>query len=162
MSAQRFAAFCTALMLISGTGAGQVLPVATDSGTTATERASPPRTALDGTWRLIEIDGHAAPEGVTLKLADGGFSGRGGCNRYFGTITPGSEADGYHFGAIGATRMSCGDAIDAQEMAFLKALAEVVRGDVMPASAGHPAQLLLHYGTARPLGELVFEPATDN
>ena len=130
---------------------------AADSNGVATAAQAPLAASLDGDWRLVEIDGHAAPDGVTLKFTNDGISGRGGCNRYFGTVTPGNGPGTVQFGAIGATRMSCGDILDGQERVFLKALAEVGRFLITPAAGTVPARLTLRYGTSRPPNELVFE-----
>jgi len=124
----------------------------------AAEPASP-LSALDGNWQLIEIGGRAAPDGVTLKVENGSFSGRGGCNRYFGSVKAGDEQNAVQFGAIGATRMSCGDTADGQEMIYLKALAEVARFEVAKSDA--QARLTLRYGVSPPRRELVFKRVPD-
>ena len=113
--------------------------------------------SLDGNWQLVEIGGRAAPERVTLALANGSFSGRGGCNRYFGAAQAGDAPGALQFGAIGATRMSCGEAIDGREMTYFAALAEVTRFVLAPAAGAEPARLMLRYGQSMPMRELVFK-----
>ncbi len=79
---------------------------------------------LAGTsWVLREIEGRGVlPETratLTFESAEK-VGGDGGCNRFFGTV----EIDGsaIAFGPLGATRRACGEAIDGQEIRYLRAL----------------------------------------
>jgi len=97
-------------------------PVAPDAGpeSAATE-------PLIGTWRVVEIDGEPtdAEIDITLEIAeDGAVSGRGGCNRYFGTAETPADG-GLRFGEIGATRMACPDPMMDHETRYFAALARV-------------------------------------
>jgi heat shock protein HslJ len=86
--------------------------------------ADEPAAALAGTtWRAETITGRpvidCAASTITFE-ADGRVSGRGGCNRYFGTSTIAGEQ--LAFGAMGATRMACAPALMDQEARFFEAL----------------------------------------
>ena len=77
------------------------------------------------TWVLQEIEGRGVLETPPATLTferDDQVTGDGGCNRFFGAV----EIDGsaITFGPLGATRRACGETIDAQEIAFLGALAK--------------------------------------
>ena len=52
---------------------------------------------------------------------NGSFSANGGCNTYNGTYTENNGA--ITIGPLAGTRMSCGEPVDAQEQAYLAALA---------------------------------------
>jgi len=91
-------------------------------------RPVPASEALAGDWRVLAIGEEALPDTVEATLtfdAEGKVSGSGGCNRFFGTVEFGEET--LKFGPLGATRMACGDAIDAQERNLLMALERVRR-----------------------------------
>ncbi len=80
------------------------------------------------TWRAETIMGQPvmdyAASTITFE-ADGRIHGRGGCNRYFGTIT---IADGeIETGPLGATKMACSPALDDQEWRFFQALERAKR-----------------------------------
>ena len=79
---------------------------------------------LAGTsWRLVDLAGTPAAEKIeaTLEFTEAGkVSGRGSCNRFFGTVEISGES--IRFGPLAATKMSCGDAADAQEVRYLRAL----------------------------------------
>ncbi|MFN3526177.1 MAG: META domain-containing protein [Paracoccus sp. (in: a-proteobacteria)] len=88
--------------------------------------ASPAVTLSPGTSYLVsQIDGAAAPEGVTLTIPEAGrLAGQAPCNRYFA----GFEQDDAALAvtAAGATRMACmDDGRMAAETAFLSALEAV-------------------------------------
>jgi heat shock protein HslJ len=57
--------------------------------------------------------------------ADGRVSGRGGCNRYFGTSTTAGEL--LSVGALGSTKMACAPALMDQETRFFQALGSAER-----------------------------------
>jgi heat shock protein HslJ len=85
--------------------------------------------ALDGTeWQLEDLAGQSvlADAQATLAFAaDGKISGKGSCNRFFGTAT---LADGrISIGPLGATRMACAPAVDEQEIRYLQALGAAER-----------------------------------
>jgi heat shock protein HslJ len=62
----------------------------------------------------------------TISFAEGGkVSGRGGCNRYFGTVE--ISGDKLKFGAMGSTKMACPEALMDQEDRFLAALQKAER-----------------------------------
>lgn len=78
---------------------------------------------LNSDWRVIEIAGEPVADGVEPTLAidaDGGISGSGGCNRYFGSAT--IEGEQITMGGIGATRMACPEPAMGEEQRYLKAL----------------------------------------
>lgn len=78
-----------------GGGAGPVSP------------ANPVPVALDGSYRLIELNGRPIGGNITLGLTpDGQLNGQAPCNRYFGPYSAGSD---FSFSAqqIGATRAAC-------------------------------------------------------
>jgi len=76
--------------------------------------------ALEGTWRLIEIDGAPTAEGAesTLIVSPGEIGGNGGCNTYGGTL----EVDDSNIDItnVFSTMMAC-DHLQ-QEQAFFAAL----------------------------------------
>lgn len=82
-----------------------------------------PRELAGTSWRLVSLEGAGVlekPE-ATLEFPEAGkVAGRGSCNRFFGTV----EVSGgsIRFGPLAATKMSCGDAADAQERRYLQAL----------------------------------------
>ena len=74
-------------------------------------------------WVLEDLGGAGVLDRVPTTLefpAQGKVAGRGSCNRFFGTVAISGES--IKFGAMGATRMSCGEAADLQESKYLKAL----------------------------------------
>lgn len=101
---------------------------------------------LDGEWRLVSWFDETAPAGLTLVFEGAAVRGQGGCNGFFGRAMQAS-AGALAFGPLGATRMACGEDIDAAEAQYLAALGAVAAVSFLP------EQLLL--GTPR--GELVFE-----
>jgi heat shock protein HslJ len=90
---------------------------------------SPAPTAVtlsSGTSYLVsQIDGAAAPEGVTLDIPEAGrLAGQAPCNRYFAGFE--QDGDTLEISAAGATRMACmDDGRMASETAFLAALEAV-------------------------------------
>ncbi len=78
---------------------------------------------LNSAWRVTEIAGEPVADGVEPTLAidaDGGISGSGGCNRYFGNAT--IDGEQISMGGIGATRMACPEPAMGEEQRYLKAL----------------------------------------
>jgi len=116
---------------------------------TAGHRESISIADLDGTeWRLISLDG-ADPGGeMTMRFEGTKVTGKGGCNRFFGTVEDAAVAGALSFGPLGATRMSCGDALDSAENRYFTALDAVTR------CAMDAGRLVLGGDAA---GELLFE-----
>ncbi len=74
-------------------------------------------------WRAVAIgesrvEAEAAPE-LSFE-ADGRVSGRGGCNGLHGAMA--LEDGVVNMGPFASTKMSCGEELDLQEMAFFQAL----------------------------------------
>ena len=91
-------------------------------------RPVPASEALAGDWRVLAIGEQRVLETAEVTLsfdAEGKIAGSGGCNRFFGTAELGEET--LKFGPLGATRMACGDPLDAQEHKLLMALERVRR-----------------------------------
>lgn len=106
-------------------------------------------------WRAETIAGQAVAAGLettlTFEAADR-VAGRGGCNRYFGSVE--LAGDRITFGPLGATRMACGDAADEQEMRFFRALEGAERFSV-----DDQGRLLIHTrGTDQPSRFVRAEP----
>ncbi len=77
--------------------------------------------ALEGDWRLIELDGEPAAQGfeTTLIVSPGQIGGNGGCNTYGGNLeVTGSKID---ITNVFSTMMACEESL-AQEQAFFAAL----------------------------------------
>ena len=103
---------------------------------------------LTGTsWKLEDLTGTAAlaePE-ATLEFPEAGkVSGRASCNRFFGTVEISGET--LVFGPLAATKMSCGEAPDAQEVRYLDALQKAERFAV-----DGPSLLIYSKGIEKPL-----------
>lgn len=78
--------------------------------------------ALARDWRLVSLNGAAAPARATLDLREPGrAAGQAPCNRWF--ATRGGDLPAFTLTQIGATRMACPDL--AAESAYLAALAAV-------------------------------------
>ncbi|MFN3275193.1 MAG: META domain-containing protein [Paracoccus sp. (in: a-proteobacteria)] len=99
--------------------------------------------APGSSYLVHQIDGMAAPEGVTLEIPEAGrIAGQAPCNRYFAGFE--QDAASLAIGAVGATRMAClDDGRMAAETAFLSAL-EAVTTAAPGAQAG---QIALGDGT---------------
>jgi putative lipoprotein len=86
--------------------------------------STPSAGILDKTgWRLMEVDGTPAIERAeaTLEFMEGGkMSGKGACNRFFGTVSV--KGDSIQFSKLGATLMACIDEVGAQEKKYFQAL----------------------------------------
>ncbi|KKB12840.1 hypothetical protein VE25_05215 [Devosia geojensis] len=85
------------------------------------EGDEPADAALDGNWRLVELDGEPAAEGfeTTLIVSPGQIGGNGGCNTYGGSLeVTGSKID---ITNVFSTMMACEESL-AQEQAFFAAL----------------------------------------
>jgi heat shock protein HslJ len=68
---------------------------------------APPASLWNTKWTAQSIAGKAVspPGSVTLNFADGGVSGNGGCNNYFGSAV--ISGDTIRFGHMGSTMMAC-------------------------------------------------------
>jgi heat shock protein HslJ len=98
-------------------------------------------------WQLEELAGKPPLPGVeaTLEFPDTGkVVGRGSCNRFFGDAQIAGTT--ISFGAIGATRMACADAVNQQETEYLTLLQAAERYEFDGASLRIYAK-----GTAAPL-----------
>lgn len=75
------------------------------------------------TWRAETIMGRPvidyAASTITFE-ADGRVHGRGGCNRYFGSVA--IDGERLALGPLGATKMACPPALMDQESRFFEAL----------------------------------------
>ena len=84
---------------------------------------------LTGTaWQLEDLGGRGVIDNsmVTLEFPEAGrAAGRGGCNRFFGSVELNGES--IKFGQMGATRMACAEALMDQEGRYLKALESAQR-----------------------------------
>lgn len=117
-----------ALLMVGGcsgtlerTGNGENESVTPDSIETITQR----------TWQVEDIDerGIVDRSMTTLEFSDEGrVGGRGGCNRYFGTVE--IDGDNMSFSALGSTRMACAPALMDQESRFFAALSDVARFEI--------------------------------
>jgi len=77
-------------------------------------------------WMLEEMDGKAVDHETVSSLMlneRGTAGGKGGCNRFFATIT--ASGDALTFSEIGSTFMACGDAAMERERAYFDALGRV-------------------------------------
>lgn len=85
------------------------------------------------TWQLDsyinqDVAAHLASSNVTLVFdGQGGFSGHGGCNSYFGTYSL-SDNNGLALGAIGSTKMYCEESIglETEYLGLLSQMASFV------------------------------------
>jgi heat shock protein HslJ len=97
--------------------------------TGASEHVAQGAAAIAGSvWLAEEIAGAAVTGDMPITLrfdADGGASGRGGCNSYGGSYT--LTGDALSFGPIAATRMACEPALMDQEQRYFDTLAKVTR-----------------------------------
>lgn len=76
-------------------------------------------------WQLQTLGATAALASArpSLEFAPSDkVAGTGSCNRFNGTVTVSGKS--ITFGALGTTRMACGDAINRQEATYFKALTE--------------------------------------
>ena len=74
-------------------------------------------------WRPVKVDGEGLADHGEMFVQfaeDGGISGHGGCNRFFGSLE--STDDGFSVGPLGSTRMACPEPIMDLEMAFIAAV----------------------------------------
>jgi heat shock protein HslJ len=85
-----------------------------------------PEGLLESTqWQLQQLGAQGAIAGSqpTMTFAKGGaVSGSGSCNRFNGSVTISGKS--IAFGPLAATKMSCAEALNAQEASYFKALQE--------------------------------------
>ena len=81
--------------------------------------------ALEGTTWVLARGLAELPDGTTVDAVfeSGRVGGQGPCNRYFADATVDGTA--LTIGPVGATRMSCGPALDGAEQAYVAALGNV-------------------------------------
>ncbi len=84
---------------------------------------------LEGTaWALTSLNlAEPLPEPAvaTLQVTAGRIGGRGGCNRFNGTVTPGAAPGALTVGRLMSTMMACPEPVMGVERRFLKALERV-------------------------------------
>ena len=79
-------------------------------------------------WVLEDIGGAGVMDDAraTLEFPEAGkVSGRGSCNRFFGTADV--EGSRIHLGPLGTTRMACPEAVMDQERRYLEQLQQAER-----------------------------------
>ncbi len=121
----------------TGQGSQQVCPEQTTTyemrvqhidGTTEirsiTVQVNQPNTLADTSWAVTSLNTNQLPvPGSTMTLqfvGDGTAAAYGGCNNSSGNYS--AYFSGLSIGPLAGTRMSCGEAIDAQEIAYLQVL----------------------------------------
>jgi len=116
-------------LALAACGSGAKQDGAADSARSTVGAGAEGEHDLKGTaWQLEDLGGRGVIDNsmVTLEFPEAGrVAGRGGCNRYFGSV----ELDGesIKFGQMGATRMACAEALMDQEGRYLKALESAQR-----------------------------------
>jgi heat shock protein HslJ len=107
-----------------------------------------PAPQLRGTsWQLNVMGDHPAlpPRPMLSFDQSDNVTGQASCNRYSAQVTISGQA--ITFGPIAATRMACGDAIDAQESAYFDRLGKATRidieGDILKIFSGDDTAPLL-------------------
>jgi heat shock protein HslJ len=83
---------------------------------------------LGTAWQLEDLGGAGVIDKsmTTLEFIEAGrVAGRGGCNRFFGSVEITGES--IKFGQMGSTRMACVEALMNQEGRYLKALGDANR-----------------------------------
>jgi heat shock protein HslJ len=97
------------------------------------EQAVPGAQYLSGTeWELSDLGGTPVLEDRKPTMAfvePGRISGNGSCNRYSGSVDIGDGT--LKVGPLASTRMACSPEIDVQERAFLAALQNVRRMELV-------------------------------
>jgi heat shock protein HslJ len=108
-----------------------------ESGTGETAKTEPGADLWGTSWRLVEVQGAAALEGVeaTLEFPEPGrVAGNGSCNRFSGSIQV--TGNSVMIRQLAATRMACIEpAANRQELDYLGALEASgrysIQGDVL-------------------------------
>lgn len=91
-----------------------------------------------------------APE-VTLRSAEGRWTGSSGCNRYSASVTAGVNPGGVELGPAIGTRMACPEPANSIEARYLRALASVQKFSFVG------GRLALSYQAEDTLGVLLFD-----
>jgi heat shock protein HslJ len=121
-----------ALALACGLAAAWALPVVQPQPGTATPTqvngAPMPSLQpqdLSGQWEVIELTGAALVPGQppTISFGAGSVTGFAGCNQYSTTI--GLQDGNLVFSPLGMTRMACGEAEMAVEIAMIRAFQRI-------------------------------------
>ncbi len=102
------------LMLVRAGGAGKPGPQ--------------PAGLLGTAWQLEDLSGAGVIDKsmTTLEFIEAGrVAGRGGCNRFFGSVEIAGES--IKFGQMGSTQMACVEALMNQESRYLRALGAAER-----------------------------------
>ena len=89
-------------------------------------RPESPKVDLRGTWIAEDIDGAGVIDNAqaTLDFAPNGrVAGRGGCNRYSGSVT--TSGASILMGELVSTKMACAPALMDQETRYMAALQAV-------------------------------------
>jgi heat shock protein HslJ len=113
------------LLAACGGGASPSLSPAPSDPPVASPSPDAAAAALEGA-RWVLVRGLAElPDGTTVDAVfeDGQIAGQGPCNRYFADAT--IDGSSLAIGPVGATKMSCGPALDAAEQAYVAALGTV-------------------------------------
>ncbi len=108
-----------ALLALAAIGCGKEGSAGAGSGS----GSAAPDELIGSTWQLENLAGTAALPTVvaTLEFPEPGkVVGRGSCNRFFGSAQISGTT--ITIGALGATRMACGEAVDHQETEYLRLL----------------------------------------
>ncbi|MFZ9406948.1 MAG: META domain-containing protein [Burkholderiaceae bacterium] len=107
-------------------------------------------------WRVVSWkDNDPAPEGLTLKYADGQFQGRAACNAYGAPVSAGDTPADIKVGSPRSTRMMCEASQMSAEQRFLGILPRMTS---FWFSAG---RLAVSYGSGAETGIMLFERTVD-
>lgn len=136
------------LVAACGGGASPSPSPATSEPPVASPSPAAAAVALDGT-RWVLVRGLAElPDGATVDavFGDGRVAGQAPCNRYFADATV--DGSSLTIGPVGATKMSCGPALDAAEEAYVAALGNVtafaVAGSTLTLLDANGGELLVY------------------
>ena len=120
------------LLAALAVGACRHLSPAPESAATAPRDSVSPENAAEplagSSWVLEDINGAGVLDDAraTLEFSEAGkVSGRGSCNRFFGTAEV--EGSRIHLGPLGTTRMACPEAVMDQERRYLERLQQAER-----------------------------------
>jgi heat shock protein HslJ len=130
-------------LLDGGSADAQNVDGADPSTITHDLRDPPESDALDGVWKLLELDGvdvrtlldgprrHEFVPGLKISLESMSIGGRGVCNTYFGGIANVSSTE-ITLGGIGATMMLCKQYQDLENAYFKALAADTFTWDILP------------------------------
>jgi putative lipoprotein len=123
------AAFAAAALVVACGGeaspSSSPVPSEPPAASTAPEQPDGAGRALEGTRWVLARGLTALPDGtpVDAMFEEGRIDGQGPCNRYFADAT--FDGASLAIGPVGATKMSCGAALDRAEQAYHAALGKV-------------------------------------